>query len=77
MAQPPFLALPGTPVHDLFPRRNMQALPIGLQQVMSPRRRAEMAAAAAQGNPIPPPGAPPHTAPQTNQRGVYQGDQVP
>ena len=36
-----------------------------------------MAAAAAQGNVQPAPGAPPPATPQANQRGVYQGNQVP
>ena len=66
MAQAPYLALPGTPMHDLF-NRNVRSRPPAMQQVMSPRRLAErMAAAGAQA-------AQPAVAPQANPRGLYQG----
>ena len=65
MARAPFMVLPGTPVHDLFPR-SVRGRPPVMQQIMNPRRLAEMAAAGAQG-------AQPAAAPQPNPRRVYQG----
>ena len=71
MAQAPYLALPGTPVHNLF-RRNRGGRPPAVQQVMSPRRlAARMAEAGAQR-------AQPAAAPQANPGGFCPGaDQVP
>ena len=62
------MALPGTPVHDLFPRNmHMRGKPPATQQVMSPRRLAvRMAEAGAQA-------AQPAAAPQADPKGFYQG----
>ena len=72
MEQPPYLVLPGTPLHDLF-NRNLRGRPLALQQVMSPNRlAARMAEVGAQR-------AQPVAAPQANPGGFCQGaqNQVP